>query len=83
MTSKKEEENVTMVRMVKAKEDYLNSMGEEAALPFFDSGMMIVTSSDEKENLESNIDNIVSGTTVYGDEYGNEIEDPQTKADMF
>ena len=83
MTSKKEEESVTMVRMVKAKEDYLNSMGEEAALPFFDSGMMIVTSSDEKENLESNIDNIVSGTTVYGDEYGNEIEDPQTKADMF
>lgn len=83
LTSKKEEENVTMVRMVKAKEDYLNSMWEEAALPFFDSGVLVVTSSDEKENLEWNIDNIVSGTTVYGDEYGNEMEDAQTKADAF
>lgn len=72
-----------MVRMVKAKEDYLNSMGEEAGLPFFDSGVLLVTSSDDKKNLEGNIDNIVSATTVYGDEYGNEMEDAQTKGEAF
>ena len=83
LTSKKEEESVTMVRMVKAKEDYLNAMGEEAALPFFDSALLITTSSDEKKNLESNIDQIVNALTVYGDEYGNELEETQAKADMF
>ena len=83
LTSKKQEDNVTMVRMVKAKEDYLNSMGEEAGLPFFDSGVLLVTSSDDKKNLEGNIDNIVSATTVYGDEYGNEMEDAQTKGEAF
>lgn len=83
LTSKKEEESVTMVRMVKAKEDYLNAMGEEAALPFFNSAIIITTSSDEKTNLESNIDQIVNALTVYGDEYGNELEDESTKADIF
>jgi len=83
LSSKKEEESVTMVRMVKAKEDYLNAMGEEAALPFFNSALLITTSSDEKTNLESNIDQIVNALTVYGDEYGNELEDTQIKADMF
>lgn len=37
LSNKKEEDNVTMVRMVKAKEDYLNAMGEESALPFFNT----------------------------------------------
>lgn len=83
LSSKKEEENVTMVRMVKAKEDYLNAMGEEAALPFFNSAILITTSSDEKTNLESNIDQIVNALTVYGDEYGNELEDTQAKSDIF
>jgi hypothetical protein len=83
LTSKKEEESVTMVRMVKAKEDYLNAMGEEAGLPFFDSGLLITTSSDEKTNLETNIDQIVNALTIYGDEYGNELQDTQTKSDIF
>ena len=83
LTSRKEEEGVTMVRMVKAKEDYLNAMGEEAALPFFNSAILITTSSDEKANLESNVDQIVNALTVYGDEYGNELEDTQGKADIF
>jgi len=44
---------------------------------------LITTSSDDKKNLESNIDQIVNALTVYGDEYGNELEDTQTKADIF
>lgn len=83
LSSKKEEEKVTMVRMVKAKEDYLNAMGEESALPFFNTGILVVTSSDEKANLESNIDQIVSSLTIYGDEYGNELIEPTGKTDAF
>ncbi len=83
LTSKKEEETVTMVRMVKAKEDYLNAMGEESGLPFFSSGILIVSSSDDKANLEGNMDLILSSLTIYGDEYGNELVEPQGKTDIF
>jgi hypothetical protein len=69
--------------MVKAKEDYLNAMGEESALPFFNSGMLLITSSDDKEHLEKNMDQLVSSLTVYGDEYGNELVEPQGKTDVF
>ena len=72
-----------MVRMVKAKEDYLNAMGEESALPFFNSAILIVSSSDDKSNLEKNMDQIVSSLTIYGDEYGNELMEPQGKTDVF
>lgn len=44
---------------------------------------MIVTSSDDKEHIEHNIDLMVSAFTVYGDEYGNELDDPEQKADVF
>lgn len=71
------------VRMVKAKEDYLNAMGEEAALPFFETGLMIVTSSDDKARLENNIDILMSAYNIYGDEYGNELRDLNTRHDVF
>ena len=83
LSSKKEEENVTMVRMVKAKEDYLNAMGEESSLPFFNTGILVMTSSDDKANLDSNLDQIVSSLTIYGDEYGNELIEPTGKTDAF
>ncbi len=83
LSSKKEEETVTMVRMVKAKEDYLNAMGEESALPFFNTAILVTTSSDDHANLESNLDQIVSSLTIYGDEYGNELIEPQGKSDIF
>jgi hypothetical protein len=69
--------------MVKAKEDYLNSMGEQAALPFFESGLMLISSSDDKTTLENNIDIIVSAFNIYGDEYGNELEDLNTRHDIL
>jgi hypothetical protein len=43
------------VRMVKAKEDYLNSMGEEASLPYYQAGLLLITSSDKKQSLEMQI----------------------------
>jgi len=71
------------VRMVKAKEDYLNSMWEEAALPFFESGLILATSSDDKSKLEGNIDIIVSAFNIYGDEYGNELIELNKQHDIF
>jgi len=79
----KKEENVTMVRMLKAKEDALNGMWEEAGLPFFEAGVLIATSSDEKQHIEDNIDIMVSAYNIYGDEYGNELNGPENKHDMF
>jgi len=69
--------------MVKAKEDYLNAMGEEAALPFFETGLLVVTSSDDKEKLNANIDIIVSAFNIFGDEYGNELVPNNEKHDLF
>lgn len=71
------------VRMVKAKEDYLNSMGEEASLPFYQAGLMLITTSDDKERLGTNLDILVSSYNVYGDEYGNEFKDQNNKHDVF
>ncbi|MCX6823120.1 MAG: hypothetical protein NTX91_03980 [candidate division SR1 bacterium] len=71
------------VRMVKAKEDYLNSMGEQASLPFFEAGIMITTSSDDKKTLDNNLDMLVSAFNIYGDEYGNELDDLNTQHDVL
>ena len=46
VSSKKEEKDITMVRMVKAKEDSRNAMWEEAANPTFRSTISIVASSN-------------------------------------
>lgn len=81
--NKKKEDDVTMVRMVKGKEDSINSIWEEAAWPVFRSGISISTSSDIKENLEKNLDTIVSSYNVYWDEYWNELNEENTKHDIF
>ena len=69
--------------MVKAKEDYLNSMGEQASLPFFESGLILTTSSDDKIQLRNNIDMLSSAFNIYGDEYGNELQELHTKHDIL
>jgi hypothetical protein len=71
------------VRMVKAKEDSLNSMGEEASLPFFEAGLLLTTSSDDRSRTKSNLDIIVSAFNIYGDEYGNELRPNNEKHDVF
>ncbi len=71
------------VRMVKAKEDYLNAMGEEAALPYFEASLLLITSTPDLARLDSNLDILVSAYNVYGDEYGNELIDQNNQHDMF
>jgi len=72
-----------MVRMVKAQEDALNAMWEEAALPAFMSSIMVVTSSDERWNLDSNIDTMMTAYNIFNDEYCNKLTEPQIKWDIF
>jgi len=71
------------VRMVKAKEDYLNAMGEEAALPYFEASLLLITSTPDLARLDNNLDILVSAYNVYGDEYGNELIDQNNQHDVF
>ncbi len=80
---KDEADKVTMVRMVKAKEDAMNAIWEEAGLPIFRSALILITSSDSKENLESNIDSLISAYNIYWDEYSNQLNEAGTKHDVF
>jgi hypothetical protein len=35
---------------------------------------MLITSSDEKNKLENNMNNLISSYSVYTDQYGNELQ---------
>ena len=78
--SKEKEENISMVRMVKAKEDTINDMAEEVWTVAFESGLILVTSSDHEEKLKNNIQNLVSSYNVYTDQYWNELEQLENRA---
>ena len=83
LSSKKEEKEVTMVRMVKAKEDSRNAMWEEAANPTFRSTVSIIASSNVKDRPKEIINNLESAYNVYSDEYSNALECSNTKHDLF
>ena len=79
----KNADEVTMVRMVKAQEDTLNDMWEEAGAPAFESWILLITSSDEESRLQSNMENLIWAFSVYTDEYGNELEHLVNKASFL
>ena len=83
VSSKSEEDKVTMVRMVKAKEDSRNAMWEEAANPSFRSTITLVASSDVKERPVQILNNLESAYNVYSDEYSNALESSNLKHDFF
>ena len=83
ISSSKEEKEVTMVRMVKAKEDSRNAMWEEAANPTFRSTISIIASSNVKERPREIINNLESAYNVYSDEYSNALECSNIKHDLF
>ncbi|HPK27590.1 MAG TPA: type IV secretion system DNA-binding domain-containing protein, partial [Candidatus Absconditabacterales bacterium] len=80
---KQKEENISMVRMVKAKEETINDMAEEIGTVAFESGLILVTSSDHEDKLKNNIQNLVSSYNVYTDQYGNELEQLGNRATIF
>ena len=83
VSSKKEENDVTMVRMVKAKEDSRNAMWEEAANPTFRSTISLVASSNVKWRPREILNNLESAYNVYSDEYSNSLECSNFKHDIL
>ena len=83
VSSKKEEKDVTMVRMVKAKEDSRNAMWEEAANGTFRSTISLVASSDVPWRAKDILNNLESAYNVYSDEYSNALESSNLKHDIF
>ncbi|MEF2175006.1 MAG: TraM recognition domain-containing protein [Candidatus Absconditabacteria bacterium] len=71
------------VRMVKAEEEALNTMGDEAGKPAFTSGLLLISSSNNKERLSSNMNNVMSAFSVYRDEYNNSLDQPRVLSDIF
>ena len=72
-----------MIRMVKSQEDSYNAMGEEASNPAFAAWILLVTSSDVKENPKNNISNMVSTYSIYEDSYTNSLDQSERLADFF
>ena len=83
LISNKQEENVGMVRMVRAKEDSMNTIGEEAGNPSYKSGLIVISSSDIEGQARQNLKAMESAYNVYSDEYSNSLEDDNTKHDIF
>ena len=83
VSSKKEEKDITMVRMVKAKEDSRNAMWEEAANPTFRSTISIVASSNVRWRPKEILNNLESAYNVYSDEYSNALECSNIKHDIL
>ena len=69
--------------MVKAEEDALNAMGEEAGKQAFHSGLMLMTSTNAKERVKANMHSVLSAYTIYKDEYNNELDQPEFVADIL
>lgn len=72
-----------MIRMVKAEEEALNIMAEEAGKPAYEWGILLMSSSDKKSRIEDNVYNVVSAFSIYKDEYNNELDQPEGLADVF
>ena len=72
-----------MVRMVRAKEDSMNAIGEEAGNPTYRAGIIVISSSDVKGQARQNLKAMESAYNVYNDEYSNGLEDNNTKHDIF
>lgn len=80
---KGKDEPAGMVRMIKAEEDAYQSMGEEASNHAFETGLVLLTSSDDQSRLTSNLQNVTSAYSVYSEQYLNEIKESNIKKDIF
>lgn len=72
-----------MVRMVRAKEDSMNAMGEEAANPTFHATLSLIASSDTPGTPREILNNLEAAYNVYTDEYSNSLACSNTKHDIF
>ena len=83
LISNKKEEDVWMVRMVRAKEESMNTIGEEAGNSTYRSWIIVISSSDEEWQARRNLKSMEAAFNVYSDEYSNSLEDNNTKHDLL
>jgi hypothetical protein len=72
-----------MIRMTKAEEEAIWVVAEEAWKPAYKAWLLLISSSDDKKRVVDNLQNVISAYSVYKDEYNNELDTPEIKADMF
>lgn len=72
-----------MIRMTKAEEEAIGVVAEEAWKPAFKAWLLLISSSDQKDRVKDNLQNVMGAFTVYRDEYNNELDTPNVKADVF
>jgi hypothetical protein len=58
-------------------------MGEEAANHSFDTGLVLLTSSDNQQYVTNNLDTVISAYSIYSEQYLNEIVESNLKGDIF
>jgi hypothetical protein len=72
-----------MVRMLKAEEESINIMGEEAGRHAFLTSVFLISSSDDPRRPEENINNMIGAFTIFRDEYNNELDENNFHADIL
>ncbi|MBC7504058.1 type IV secretory system conjugative DNA transfer family protein [Candidatus Gracilibacteria bacterium] len=58
-------------------------VGESAGQPGFEASIRILVSSDTRESAHEGLQSLVAATSIFTDEYNNQLDNPQMVEDMF
>ncbi len=58
-------------------------VGESAGQPGFDTSIRILVSSDTRLSAHNGLQNLIAATSIFTDEYNNQLDNPQMIEDMF
>lgn len=58
-------------------------VGESAGQPWFIASIRILVSSDTRESAHQGLQSLVAATSIFTDEYNNQLDNPQMIEDMF
>ena len=58
-------------------------VGESAGQPGFEASIRILVSSDTRESAHQGLQSLVAATSIFTDEYNNQLDNPQMVEDMF
>lgn len=72
-----------IVRMVKSQEESYNAMAEEASNWWFMTWLLLISSSDNPDNPNDNINNLLSTYSIFTDQYANGLDQPEWLADLL
>ena len=58
-------------------------VGESAGQPGFEASIRILVSSDTRESAHQGLQSLVAATSIFTDEYNNQLDNPQMIEDIF